>query len=129
MIPYKEMMKNNTLDNYTQSKNPLEVMQGENKMATIKEEANEYVGQQTKNIADLKAVDVNMNIEDREGKDKEGVVFKYKVVIVDKEEYRIPGKVLGDLKSILEKKPDLKTFAVTKTGAGIGTQYTVIPLD
>lgn len=98
-------------------------------MATIKEQAKAYVPQQTKNIADLKVVDVNMNIEDRDGTDKDGNKFSYKVVVVDGEDYRIPGKVLGDLKAIMEKKPSLQTFAVSKKGTGINTAYTVIPMD
>jgi len=36
--------------------------------------------------------------------------------------------VLGNLKAILGQKPDLKTFKVTKQGAGMNTKYTVIPL-
>ena len=48
---------------------------------------------------------------------------------LDGEDYRVPGKVLGDLKAILEKKPTLKKFAVSKKGTGIQTSYTVIPLD
>jgi len=33
------------------------------------------------------------------------------------------------LKAILEKKPDLKTFSVSKKGQGMNTVYTVIPMD
>jgi len=99
-------------------------------MKTIKEEALEYIPPQTNNISDLKIVDVNMNMENREGVKSDGTPFKYKVVMVDDEEYRIPGKVLGDLKAILEKRPEMKTFSVTKTGEGkTGTKYTVIPFD
>jgi len=98
-------------------------------MASLKDEAQAYVPQQTKNIADLEAVDVNLALEDREGKNNDGEVFKYKVIVVNKEDYRVPGKVLGDLKSILEKKPTLKTFSVSKKGMGLNTQYTVIPMD
>lgn len=103
-------------------------------MASIKEEAIAHEQKQTKNIADLEKVDVNMNIEDREGvsseKDAQGnpKIFKYKVVIVEGEEYRIPGKVLGDLKAILEKNPNLTTFNVVKQGTGMNTAYTVVPL-
>jgi len=101
----------------------------ETKMATLRNEAQAYEPQHTKNIADLKDVSVDLNLEDREGKDKEGIAFKYKVVVVNGEDYRVPGKVLGDLKSILEKKPTLKTFAVSKQGTGLNTQYTVIPME
>ena len=99
-------------------------------MATIKEEAKQYIPEQVKNIADLPEVSVDLQLEDREGKNKEtGETFKYKVVSINGEDYRIPLKVIGDVKSILEKKPDLQKFAVTKKGIGLNTQYTVIPLN
>lgn len=97
-------------------------------MAKIIEEAKEYIAQTTKNIAELKEVDVQLELENRQGTDKEGETFKYKVIIVDEEEYRVPGSVLGNLKAILEKKPDLEKFAVSKQGTGMNTTYTVIPL-
>lgn len=98
-------------------------------MTTLKESAKDYTPQQTKNIADLPEVSVELALEDREGRNKDGEAFSYKVIVVDGEDYRVPGKVLGDLKSILEKKPTLKKFAVSKKGSGLNTQYTVIPMD
>ena len=98
-------------------------------MAKLKDEAKAYVPEQTKNIADLKEVSVELNLEDREKIDNEGKPYKYKVIVVNGEDYRVPGKVLGDLKSILEKKSTLKTFSVSKKGTGLNTQYTVIPLE
>ena len=98
-------------------------------MQSIKESAQAFTPKQTKNIAELKEVNVNLELQDREGNDKEGNIFKYKVVVVNGEEYRVPGKVIGDLKSILEKKPTLKTFSVSKKGTGMNTQYTVIPIE
>lgn len=98
-------------------------------MATLKDYAKTYVGEQTKNIADLPEVDIDFELRDGERKDKEGTVFKYKYISVNGEEYRIPGKVIGDIKAIIEKKPNLKKIAVTKKGTGLNTQYTVISLD
>lgn len=98
-------------------------------MAKLLEAAKEYEAPTTKNIADLKEVDVNLELKDRTGKDKDGNEFKYKVIVVDNEDYRVPGSVLGNLKAVLEKKPDLKKFAVSKQGTGMNTRYTVIPLD
>ncbi len=98
-------------------------------MSSLKENAIAYVGKQTKNIADLDKVDIELTLEDREGTDKQGETFKYKVIVINGEDYRVPGKVLGDLKSILEKKPTLKTFSVSKQGTGLNTQYTVIPME
>ena len=61
-------------------------------------------GASTDLIADLKEVDVNLQLEDREGVDSKGITFKYKVVIVEGIEYRVPASVLGNLKAILLKK-------------------------
>jgi hypothetical protein len=99
-------------------------------MGSLKEEAKAFVPEQTKNIADLPKVSVEFNLEEREGTNHETQEkFKYKVICVNGEEFRVPGKVLGDLKSILQEKPDLKTFKVSKKGSGLNTQYTVIPLE
>lgn len=97
-------------------------------MAKLIEEAKAYIPPQTKNIADLKVVDVNLELEPREGKDENNKPFKYKIIVVDGEEYRVPGSVLGSLKAILEKNPNLKQFSVSKQGSGMNTRYTVIPL-
>jgi hypothetical protein len=98
-------------------------------MAKLKDEALQYEAPQTKNIADLKEVSVELDLQDREGKDNNGEVFKYKVIVVEGEDYRVPGSVIGNLKGILEKKPDLKKFSVSKQGEGMNTRYTLIPLD
>lgn len=98
-------------------------------MATLKEEAQAYTPKQTKNIADLPEVSVDFQLKDGKGTDSDGKEFTYKFVEVNGEEYRIPGKVLGDLKAILAKKPTLKKFSVSRKGTGFNTQYTVIPLD
>ncbi len=98
-------------------------------MATLREEAKVFIPEQTKNIADLPIVDCDLQLEDRQGVDKDKLVFKYKVIVLNGEDYRVPNKVIGDLKAILEKKPNLKTFSVSKKGSGLNTQYTVIPQD
>jgi len=99
-------------------------------MAKLKEEAQAYEPPTTKNIADLDVVDVELELEDREGKNSDtNEAFKYKVIIVNGEEYRVPGSVLGSLKAVLEKKPTLKKFSVSKQGQGMNTRYTVIPIE
>lgn len=99
-------------------------------MASISEFAKTYEPQSTKNIADLKEVDVSLQLEDRSGVDSKGVEFKYKVIIVNNEEYRVPNSVIGNLKMILQKKPTLKKFSVVRQGTKKDdTKYTVIPLD
>ena len=98
-------------------------------MSSIKESARNFVSRQTKNIAELKSVEVELNVFEGKGKDQTGKEFTYKYIEVDGDEYRVPDKVLKDLKAILEKKPTLKTFSVSKQGTGLNTTYTVIPLD
>lgn len=98
-------------------------------MASLSDFAKTYEPPKTKNIADLKEVDVSLQLADRIGKDDSGEEFKYKVVIVNGEEYRVPSSVISALKSVLEKKPDLKKFSVSKSGTGMNSRYTVIPLD
>lgn len=99
-------------------------------MATISEIAKNYIAPSTKNISDLKEVDVSLEMVDREGIDKKGNTFKYKAIIVAGEEYRVPSSVIGNLKVILEKKPTLKKFSVARQGkTKDDTKYTVIPLD
>ena len=98
-------------------------------MATLKDSAIAYESPTTKNIADLQEVDVDLNLEERKGKNDAGEEFKYNVIIIDGEEYRVPNSVLNNLKAILEKKPTLKKFSVSKTGQGMNTKYTVIPID
>ena len=99
-------------------------------MASIKEVAKAYTAPHTRNIAELQQVNIEtMQLEDREGTDNKGEPFNYKVTIVDGEDYRVPGSVIGSIKGILEKKPTLKLISVSKTGDGLNTRYTVIPLE
>lgn len=98
-------------------------------MPTIKDEAKTYESKQTKNIAELKEVTLDTAIFEEKAKDSNGVDFIYNYIEVDKERYRVPNKILSDLKAILEKKPTLTKFSVTKSGTGLNTKYTVIPLD
>jgi hypothetical protein len=98
-------------------------------MASIKESAKGYIPKATKNIAELQSVSIDLALLEGKGFDKDGKEYFYNYIEVAGENYRVPDKVLADLKSILEKKPTLKTFSVAKKGMGLNTQYTIIPLD
>ena len=95
---------------------------------TLKEEAQAYESHSVGNIADLPKVSTELKTEDREGTNEEGKVFNYKVIIVEGQAYRVPASVLKSLKAVLEDNPNLKEFKVKKTGVGLGTEYTLIPL-
>lgn len=98
-------------------------------MHSIKEWAKAYESKQVKNIAELPKVDVNLNLSEDERTDDEGKKFTFKYIDVNNEQYRVPDSVLKSLKAILQDKPTLEYFKVIKTGEGLKTQYTVVPLD
>ena len=98
-------------------------------MATLKEEAITYVSNETKNIADLDKVDISLVVNDDEAVDSDGEKFFYKYVKLNDEQYRVPKSVLKNLKVLLLDNPNLKEFKVIKTGKGMDTTYTVVPLS
>jgi hypothetical protein len=92
-------------------------------MATLKEAAQNYSSTQILNIADLEIVSVDV-----EFKEETDCEFPYSYIEVDGNKYRVPKSVLQDLKAMLEDNPELQKFRVKKTGEGMSTSYTVIPL-
>jgi hypothetical protein len=92
---------------------------------TLKEEAQEYVPKQTLNVADLDKVDLSWKTEDREGTDSEGNSYKYKVIVINEQEYRVPNSVIEKIQQMLDLKPDLQFVKVEKSGSGLGTKYSV----
>jgi ATP:corrinoid adenosyltransferase len=99
------------------------------KMGTIKEEALSYEPEVFRNISELKKVPVDAEVQDLEGTKKDGTTFKYKAIVLDEIEYRIPKTVLKDLRVVLEDNEKIKFFKVVRTGTDKeNTKYTVIPL-
>ncbi len=96
-------------------------------MATLREEAKAYEAPQTLNIADLEKIPIDIELKDGSGKDKDGEEFKYKYAVIDKKQYRVAGSIIGGIKAILEKVPDLQFVQVIKQGQGMNTRYQVIP--
>jgi len=93
-------------------------------MATISEEAKAYESKQINNIADLDSVPTDLEV-----KEENEVEFPYKYVELNGERYKVNLSVLASLKAILEDNPNLKKFKVKRTGEGMNTKYTVIPLS
>ena len=93
-------------------------------MAKLSEEAKAYEPKQIKNIADLPSVSVDLDV-----KEDTKAEFPYKYIEVNGERYKLPMTVLSSLKAILEENKNLKTFKVKKSGQGLGTEYTTIPLS
>ena len=97
-------------------------------MGTLKDHAQAYEPKQLKNITELEVV--RCDLETKEETFGEGAeAFKALIAVVDGEKYRVPVSVLKSLKAILKVKPELTTFQVSKTGQGMNTEYTVIPLS
>lgn len=96
-------------------------------METLKDMANQYEPPSTKNIADLDKVPVDIEITAETHKNKDGEEFTIRVIEINKDKYRVPGTVLGGIKAILKKMPNLKYVSVIKDGSGMATRYQVIP--
>jgi len=103
-----------------------------NQMPNMKDFATSYEPSKTKNIADLDVVSVDIEIKDDQFKahDENGEekTVKQKIIEVDGEKYRVPISVVAQLKVQLEANPEMKKFKVSKTGTGMNTQYTVVPI-
>jgi len=100
-------------------------------MVSIKEAAEGYEPKRMKNIADLEVVRTDLQIVENElRKDQNNDEYTVSYLVHEGIEYRVPASVLEQLKKVLETKPTLKTFKVSKSGEGKqGTKYQVIPLD
>lgn len=94
----------------------------------IKQFAKEFESQAMKNIADLEVVRTDTEIKSETRKDQNNDEYKVMFIVKEGEEYRVPASVVTQLKAVLEAKPDLATFKVTRTGSGMGTKYQVISL-
>lgn len=98
-------------------------------MGTFREDARAYQPKTTLNIADLDRFDIDTQLEERTGKDKDGKDFDYKVAVVNSIEYRVPNTVLEEVKKMLALKSDIKYIKVSKQGSGLATKYAVSVLD
>ena len=95
---------------------------------TLKEAALEYETPQTKNIAELEVVSTGIPIIERVFKEGTAEEFRFNVITVGNEDFRVPNSVLNSLKMILDENSKLEHFKVKKEGTGLQTKYTVIPL-
>jgi len=101
-----------------------------NKMKkTIRQSAKAYEPKTTKSIVELKSVSTELEVEEKTFTDKDGKEFTINVVEISGEEYRVPTSVIKQLKVLLVEKPAMTEFKVIKSGEGLNTTYTVIPLE
>lgn len=97
-------------------------------MSNLGETADSYESQKTKNVADLEFVKVDEQAFLRTGKDKDGKPFKYNVIVREDTDYRIAPSVFEAIKSIRARNKSITMFQVAKSGEGMSTKYSVIPL-
>lgn len=101
-------------------------------MTKLIDEARAYEPKQTLNISELNKVAIDVEVEDDEFEvaDESGntKIVKQKVATIEGKKYRVPNSVLNQLKILSDDNPNLKFFKVKKTGTGLNTDYTVIPL-
>lgn len=102
------------------------------KTKTIKQAAEEYEPQVTKNISELDRVGVALLLKMDTGKkinDKgEEETYTYQYFEQDGEKWRMPNSVIKQLKDHIETNPNMEYFKVKKEGAGLQTKYTVVPI-
>lgn len=99
-------------------------------MATLKKEAEDYKPEQTKTIADLDSVPIDIEFHKNETREKQdGSKYKISYIVYEGEEYRVPNSVLEQIQKIIKVKPKTTKIQVVKEGEGLKTSYTTIPLD
>lgn len=98
-------------------------------MATAKESAKAYQPKQFKNITELDAFPLSLEMHTETKKNSDGEEYTINYVGINGERYRVPNSVLESIKTILEEKPDCSVVKVTKKGDGLNTRYTVLPLE
>ena len=98
-------------------------------MGSIKDYAKTYEPPKIKNISDLSEVSVNVEFYD-DGKGGQGdKAFTYFYILIDGEEYRVPGSVITQLKDQHSGNPNMTKFKVVRKGTTKeDTKYTVVPL-
>lgn len=96
-------------------------------MTTLRKKAEDYKGQETKNIAELNvvSVDIETRMETRDGNDGP---YEVNLVTIDDEDYRVPNSVLKQLQTQLKENPKMEYFKVIRAGTDKNnTVYTVVP--
>ena len=98
-------------------------------METLRTAAANYQAPQTLNIAELEKIPIDIELKDGSGKNREGEEFTYKYAVIEGKEYRVAGSIIGGIKALLEKLPELEFVSVIKQGQGMNTRYQVIPIN
>ena len=107
----------------------------ETTLGSLKEIAKNTTIRNYKQIQDFKYIDVNIELSKRVCQTKNGENFEIKEVSLYNEDtdevdrVRVPNSVITGLHVLLKDNPNLKYFRVIKTGEGMNTRYTVLPVS
>jgi len=110
-------------------------MNGQQQLGTIKDLALQHQEKTFKRIEDYPKIHVGNQITKRTCVTSEGKEFDIKEMFLynedtgTKEGVRIPNSVIGGLKILLQDNPNLEYFRVIRTGVGMDTRYTVLPVN
>lgn len=101
-------------------------------MANLFDTANNFKETKIGVISDLESVEVTEELREKAYGDGEKA-FTANVITRgagtdDEKDYRVPKTVIANLQAILKDNPDIKSFKVIKTGEGMNTSYTVVPM-
>ena len=105
------------------------------KQLTLKDLAQQEKPRVFKKIEDFEAININNEISERTCMTKEGKEFTIKELSLynkdtdEVDRVRIPQTVIWGLQALLRHDPNLKYFRVIKTGEGMNTRYTVLPVN
>ena len=95
----------------------------------LKQMVIEYEAPKTMNICDLDKVSLtDCNVTTKEYNKEDGTSYTIDVITIEDQEYRIPKSVIAQCQTILNEKDDFDLFKVSRSGTGMNTKYTVIPL-
>lgn len=101
-------------------------------MANLFDSANNFKESKIGVISDLESVEVTEELREKaygEGdKAFTANVITRNVGTDEEQDYRVPKTVIGSLQTILKDNPDVKRFKVLKSGIGMDTSYTVVPM-
>jgi len=96
---------------------------------SIEEAAKNFKTAKMSIISDVVSVPVNTFIYREDVAERNGQeAYSFYYAIIGGTSYRVPKSVLFQLREILEAGTQFSNFHVQKTGEGLKTQYTVIPL-
>ena len=105
------------------------------KTQTLRHAAKDYKQRTFKQIQDFKAINIDIEIEEKKAVNGKGEEFIFQEASLYNEEtdsidsVRIPRSVIAQLNILLKDSPDMEYFRVIKSGEGMNTVYIVKEVD